>query len=219
MMANYFLWVYPRNSGITAVTFNICERYCRGDDMHRWVKKIAKLYPKKIKWNNDLGRPSASQFMASEYGIDCKVWEKRSHILESQDTKLFSQKFHHAALKYSIIMDINNSKCMAVIGPFKASKHDLTVWRLESKQKMLELRDDGMMIVDGVNVPKKKDNKDYDREYAMLAVPNACNGPLLKAFKSRVRARHESFNGRLKNFAFLRNEYRGTDHDKHGECF
>ena len=131
MMANYFLWVYPRNSGITAVTFNICERYCRGDDMHRWVKKIAKLYPKKIKWNNDFGRPSASQFMASEYGIDCKVWEKRSHILESQDTKLFSQKFHHAALKYFIIMDTNNSQCMAVFGPFKASTHDLTVWRLE----------------------------------------------------------------------------------------
>lgn len=221
MMANYFLWVYPRNSGIIATTFNVGERYCRGDDMHRWVKKIACLYPKKIKWNKDLGKPSASRFMASDDGIDCKVWEKRSHIDESQDSKLFSQKFKHAGLKYSVIMDITSARCMAIVGPFKASKHDLAVWRLETKKKMLELQKHGMIIVDGVYVPKAdpKINPDCEREIKMLSIPNACNGPALKAFKSRVRARHESFNGRLKNFAILRNEWRGTDHAKHGECF
>ena len=58
-----------------------------------------------------------------------------------------------------------------------------------------------------------------DEEYmAKLSIPSLCDSKLLGNFKSRQRARHESLNGRLKDFACLENTYRHP-HEKHVHVF
>jgi hypothetical protein len=49
-------------------------------------------------------------------------------------------------------------------------------------------------------------------EQAMLSTPNDLDDERVAKFKSRARARHESFNGRLKFFDILQNTFR------HGEA-
>ena len=39
MIAHYFLWTYPKNAKILASRFGICEKYARGEDLWRWIKK------------------------------------------------------------------------------------------------------------------------------------------------------------------------------------
>ena len=48
----------------------------------------------------------------------------------------------------------------------------------------------------------------YADEREMLAIPNTTDPPHLKNFKSRVRQRHESLNGRLKFFKCLSETFR-----------
>ena len=117
---------------------------------------------------------------------------------------------------YEIIMDITEAKCMSVVGPIRAGEHDMNVFRLETKRKMLEMPGK-MLIADSIYLPGKK--PDMQNEVGMFAIPSSVDDPVLKNFKSRCRARHESFNARLKFFAFLQDEYRGVDFEKHGIAF
>jgi hypothetical protein len=53
----------------------------------------------------------------------------------------------------------------------------------------------------------------------MFALPSSADPEELRRFKSWARARHETFNGRLKYFSFLRDGYRGVDIEKNGSDF
>ena len=55
-------------------------------------------------------------------------------------------------------------------------------------------------------------NRDYGaqaepEDYSKLLLPNPMDTPELAIFKARVRARHETFNGRLKFFSSLNDTY------------
>ena len=51
-------------------------------------------------------------------------------------------------------------------------------------------------------------------ERGMFETPNERDPPALKTFKTRVRQRHETFNGRLKHCKILQDAFR-FDADKH----
>jgi hypothetical protein len=61
-------------------------------------------------------------------------------------------------------------------------------------------------------------DKGYRGEKAIISTPNSHDPEDVRHFKSRVRARHESFNAKIKNFACLDVRFR---HGivKHRICF
>jgi hypothetical protein len=90
-------------------------------------------------------------------------------------------------------------------GPKPASTHDITIYREELKNK----------------IPAGKraiGDKGYRGEPNTISTPSSRDPEELRRFKSRARARHESFNGRIKNFKCLAERFRHGKH-KHQICF
>ena len=81
-------------------------------------------------------------------------------------------------------------------GPFKASRHDITIFRRGGLQDMVP---EGNRIIG---------DRGYIGEPNLISTPNAHDPAALRKFKSRARARHESFNGRIKNFKCLDERFR-----------
>jgi hypothetical protein len=61
-------------------------------------------------------------------------------------------------------------------------------------------------------------DKGYRGEPAIISTPNPHDPPDVRHFNSRTRARHESFNARIKNFSCLEERFRHGI-DKHRICF
>ena len=63
-------------------------------------------------------------------------------------------------------------------------------------------------------------DKGYRGEIEKASVPNPLDDAAVNEFKSIVRARHETFNGRLKNFAVLNEKFRHRPvMERHKACF
>lgn len=77
-------------------------------------------------------------------------------------------------------------------GPFRAGEPDLLVFR--KPQGLKSKIPTGKKII--------ADNG-YRGEDAIISTPNAHDPAEVRKFKSRARARHESFNSRIKNFRCL----------------
>lgn len=209
MMAHFFLWVYPRNCRVLSRTFNICERYCRGKPLWNWIERIAALKAKKIKWDDSLASPDTEMFIASIDGIDCKTTEKK-HPEYNLDTKMYSKKFNHGGVKYEIILSVNKDKCMPVSKVFKAGKPDMDVFRETSKEKVKEIQRHSKRHKMLIGDSKYRKGPNHADEKDMFAPPNSIDPKVLAAYKSRVRCRHESFNGRIKNFGMASGCFRGS---------
>jgi hypothetical protein len=216
MIAHFFLWIYPKNAGVTSTQFGVCQRYCKGDPLWTWIRKIEALMTNVIMWDDSLGSEYKSAYAGSVDCTDCKMWEKRHHHHLNIDKTFYSKKTNSAALKYEIILDITRPKCLAVVGPLKASTHDMNVFRSSTKAKMLQMPGK-MLVADSIYLPGRE--ADQRNEVGMFSIPSSTDHKTLKQFKSRIRSRHETFNGRLKNFNFLKLGYCGVDEDKHGSAF
>ena len=92
----------------------------------------------------------------------------------------------------------------------------MSVFRQKMKAKALQMKGK-RFIADSIYVPGKEE--DHQDEIGMFSIPRSTDDIDLKVFKSRSRARHESFNGRIKFFGFLRSGYQGNDMEKHGVAF
>ena len=68
LMATFYLWAKPKSSMLLATRFGVCERYCRGKHLWKWVNKVAALAEKKIRWDEKLSKPDTELFVAS---VDC----------------------------------------------------------------------------------------------------------------------------------------------------
>lgn len=210
LMAMFYLWAKPKNSHLLASRFAICERYARGAPLWHWIRKIAALAQKKIKWDESLSQPLSERFVASVDCVDCQYQEPQ-HPVYNIDRAYFSTKFGRAGLKYEIVLSINHEQCMSINGPFKAGKPDMAVFRTKTKQLLKAIREESgqakMMIGDS----KYRKGPDFADEEGLLAPPSSSDFPVLAKFKSRVRCRHETFNGRIKNFSFLSNRFKGSE--------
>ena len=51
LVAHFFLWTYPKNSGLIVSRFQICDKYSRGEHLWKWIRKIAALKALKIVWD------------------------------------------------------------------------------------------------------------------------------------------------------------------------
>jgi hypothetical protein len=143
-------------------------------------------------------------FPISVDGVHALVQEPRHPVL-SKNTAYHSHKSHSAALNYELGILIRKSQLAWISGPSPAGTHDITVFRRGLKDK--------------IPVGKKAiGDNGYRGEGAVMSCPNSHDAALLRELKGRARARHETFNGRLKNFACLDQRFRHGIH-KHKMVF
>ena len=76
-------------------------------------------------------------------------------------------------------------------GPFKAAKHDKTIFRRKGLKDKIP---PGKRVIG---------DKGYCGMPDIISTPNLHDAEELRRFKSHTRARHESFNARLKTFRCL----------------
>jgi hypothetical protein len=146
-----------------------------------------------ISQNFDLILDSDDVFVISIDGTHCRINEPRGE----PSAKWFSKKFSQAGLSYELGIAIRSNQLVWVNGPFPASEHDITIYRKEGGLK--------------ARIPEGKrlvGDEGYKGESQTISTRNALDSPIVKSFKRRTRARHETFNGRLKNFKILAERFR-----------
>lgn len=207
-VAYYFLWNYTKNETTLATTFKIAKNYARGEPLWRWVRFIAALTAKKIKWDPLLDDPNSEVFIVTVDGTNFRTTEKK-HPTLNKDPKMFDKKSNGAGVKYEVAIAVFRSKVVSILGPFPASVHDMTVFRMKLKD---QIPCGKLAIADG-------GYESYlNGEDQKLSIPNTYDSKALANFKTRARLRQETFNGRLKTFACLKQIFRHSI-DKHKLAF
>jgi len=143
-------------------------------------------------------------YFMSVDGIHCRI-NKPIDAAFSKNKKYYSHKYNQAGVNYEIGLSIYRSKLMWMNGPFPASTNDVTIYR---EHGLKEAIPEGKIVV-------------ADRGYrgqAEIATQNRQDDPDVRKFKSRARARHESFNSRIKNFKALSERFRHKL-EKHQSAF
>jgi len=164
------------------------------DTVRKWTwfytKRIQGLKEEKIRW--DVLNDSEDFIPVSDDGVHCRLGEPR----KQPSTKWSSTKFgKKAALTYEIAIAIRHNQVVLVNGPFPAAAHDMTMFN-HPDGAGAKLRPGAKAIADrAYNGPQ-------------IAKRNEFDTPEVKAFKKRVRARHETFNGRIKAFNVLDTRFR-----------
>jgi hypothetical protein len=82
MVANFYVWTYPKNTGLIAAHFDIGKYYCQGRPLWIWIEQVAALRAKKIVWISELDDPNAECFVVTIDGTDFKTWEKKTSYLK-----------------------------------------------------------------------------------------------------------------------------------------
>lgn len=170
-------------------TFGVCE-----DTVSRWtwfyVKKIQALKEVKIRWDVIANSPDA--IPVSDDGVHCRIGEPRKQPSTKWSSKKCGKK---AALTYEIAIAIRHNQVVLINGPYPAAMHDMSMFNSANGV--------GPRLLPGQQAVA-------DRAYSgpQVVIRNEHDLPHVKAFKKRVRARHETFNGRIKNFNILEARFR-----------
>jgi len=191
MMAHYFLWINPKNAIVFGSRFDVCERMARGYPVWKWVEKLKALSKKVIFWSKDLDAVNTATRILSVDGVDFRTWEQR-HERYNMDRGDCSHKHNHGAAKYEIGIHLWKPQCVWISGPHRGGKHELEIFREGLKQKVKPWK---KVIAD----------RGYksEEEKLIFSLPSTTDTKENNEFKRRARLRHETFNGRLKNFAIL----------------
>ena len=141
------------------------------------------------------------QTPVSNDGTDCAIKE-----IWPFDETIFSKKLNGPGYKYEIGICIATGVIVWVNGPFKAGRHDKTIFEEDG---LLDALEDG----EGAEV-----NNGYQGLNEFKG-PETAQNRLHRKQKNKVRARHEISNGELKQFAVLDQVFRHDPKKKHQMCF
>jgi hypothetical protein len=190
LMAVSWLKQYPSESNL-AGRWQTSEKTA---SHHCWmyVRAFQKLKEHKIKWTCDPDNLPDEAFVATLDGIHCMISEYRT----KPDKKWFSHKHKRAAVVYELAISVYEGSLIWINGPFPAGHSDLTVFRSPNglKSKIPE----GKRIIG---------DQGYKGE-SMISTRNPMDTDAVKELKRRAKARHEAFNGLLKNFKILSERFR-----------
>lgn len=153
--------------------------------------------------------PNAETFIITVDCTDCKVWEVKHHTFPI-DRGYCSQKFNHAGLKYELAVAVFHDNIVWVNGPFKATRHDITVFHEDGLKNRMP---PGKKVIADLGYRTTRAD-----EVDMIALPNASNTLALKKFKSIARSRHETVNGRIKTYSCMFEEFHHGQ-ENHAACF
>ncbi len=148
-------------------------------------------------------QPDEERFIATIDGTHCRIREQRS----DPNSNWYSHKYNGPALNYELAIDLNESKLIWINGPYRAGVPDITVFR---KPDGFKEKIPGRTQVIG--------DRGYRGEPTKISTPNPHDSEVAGGYKRRARARHESFNQRIKIFKILDSKFR-HDIEKHKVAF
>lgn len=195
LSAHYWVWCRPKNAALFASRFGMCEDYCRGKHLWKWILRLKRLAKDKIKWSKKLDAKDTEVFGVTTDGVDFKMWEKQ-HDKYPFDRKNMSHKFKACAAKYVIALSTYEPKCVFIAGPYRGGMGDLEIFK---ESGLLEkLKSSGKIAIADRGFRSKN-----VEERKQFAYPDLMDSKELNNFKSRGRLRQETFNRRLKHFSAL----------------
>jgi len=166
-----------------------CDDKTLRNHIRAYVNSIAALKEEKVVWEDG----GDEIYLLSVDGVHFRINEPRTE----PSSKWCSHKHKSAGLSYELGISIYKNKLVWINGPFKAATHDKTIFKKDLAKK----------------IPAGK-KAIADRGYNgkacqhQLSIRNPRDSDGLKEFKMRVRARHENFNARIKNFNILEARFR-----------
>lgn len=202
LRAQYWLWNKPKNSVDFATHFREPIWKCERDQLWTWIKRISFLSREVIHWDERFDDPDGDAYIVSIDGVDFAAWEVK-HPELSKDTKYCSHKYSRCAFRYLIAISIYDSSIVGIYGPYRGGYSEIEIFRAHVKNKVKEGK---FVVADRGN----KDKTASETDKAILALPNPVDNRDLKKFKARILARHETTNGRIKQYESM------CGHWKHG---
>jgi hypothetical protein len=112
--------------------------------------------------------------------------------------KWMSHKYNGAALKYEVAISLYSGDIVWIYGPHRGGKADITIIR----EVLLRKLDQGEMV---------EADQGYLGEPEFIRVRDDWLTKREKKEKGRARCRHETVNGRFKNWGILKQEFRHDD--------
>ena len=207
IVAHYYLWNYTRNTDQVADTFDICESYACGEHLWVWIEHICALKKKVIFWPKELDSEDTEVNAVSVDGVDKKTWERPTETLP-YDTKNYTQKHAHGGSKWQITLAAHRQQCVHIYGPVRGGMSDKEM--LTRSGVLNKLKKGKLACADRGYIAKKFVNK--------VSWPNVHDSPAVNNHKSRIRLRHESFNGKMSKYSCMSQSWRHTV-EQHGIAF
>lgn len=175
----------------------------------KYASMIAALHKTKIRFD---GFDDDEIYIVSIDGVHCRIREPRT----DPGSKWYSHKTNSAGLAYELAIAIRSDRLVHVRGPFPASTHDITIFRGGKKGEEPKAQD---ALTFKIPIGKRAiGDSGYRGEPDKIAITREGDSTLVKQFKARMKARHETFNGRLKSFNILDLPFRHK-FQFHGEVF
>jgi DDE superfamily endonuclease len=136
-------------------------------------------------------------FLLTVDGVHCRIQEVR----KDPGAKWYDHKTHGPGLSYELGIAIRSNRLVWINGPFPASRHDITTFRSDDNP--------GNGLKDSIPEGKRAiGDSGYRGEPTKVAVTREGDSDEVKRFKARAKARHETFNGRIKSFKILDTAFR-----------
>jgi hypothetical protein len=133
------------------------------------------------------------EFIISGDCVHCGTAEAR----KVQTTKIYSHKTYGPAYAYELGIAIFENRLVWIAGPFLASVHDITMFCNEDDpENSLKAQ-----ILEGKRIIADAGYK--GEAPGIVSISRPSDSKEVCTFKNRVRARHESFNDRIKSFRIL----------------
>jgi hypothetical protein len=157
---------------------------------------IQSLKERKIVWGDF---DDDEVFIITVDGVHCRINEPRN----DPGSKWYDHKSNSAGVSYEVTLAIRSDRVVSISGPFPASIHDLTMFR---GGKVDEPKDPNALQFRIPHGKKAIADSAYGGEAGVddkVSITRQGDSSEVKAFKARAKARHESFNSRLKAFQVL----------------
>ena len=208
-MAHHFLKRYPTESQRKVAHLHV-KGSERVQTQREWVwyycERMQGLKAQKIVWpeshinGDDIWVGTVDGTMAKSYEIAGEEATK--------DPKMFSHKHHQAGFNAEVVVSVKESRCIWINGPGPAGAHvDLVLFRDGLKAKLQSIGK--KLVADG----------GCAGEPELLSTPNGHDNASVREFKSRALKRHEKFNGMLKSFRCLADEFCHTTNNEELQRF
>jgi hypothetical protein len=195
----FFLRHYPTIPTM-ARFFRIGKTACKGNAVWYWINKVHCLREKKIIWKERWLDPNSEKFNISVDGVHCKIQEPK-HETWSKNPKYYSHKNNTSGLNYEVAISVVDGHCCWVNGPFPAGRNDISIYYEADGLRDKMLTCPGKRAIADLGYRGKEVGK-------TISTPSSHDSPALRKYKSRNRAKQETFNGRIKNFHVLKETFR-----------
>lgn len=128
-------------------------------------------------------------------GTHCRIQEQR----KEPSAKWYSHKFHGPGLTYELVIDLHHQQLLYINGPYEAGQNDIGAFRKPGG------------IMDRIPAGKKLiGDKGYRGEPDKISTPSEHDALNAARYKKRARARHETFNKRIKVFGIISQTFRSA---------